>query len=43
MKELQLASLKDLDLNRMRFVIMHPKGEGVWADAGLIAKLPNNI
>ncbi|HYT17977.1 MAG TPA: site-specific integrase [Thermoplasmata archaeon] len=42
-KELRLASLRDLDLSRMRFVVMHPKGEGVWADAGRIVKLPNNI
>jgi integrase len=42
-KELRLASLKALDLSRMRITIEHPKGEGVWADAGRCVKLPNSL
>ena len=27
-KEFRLAQVEDLDLNRMRFYVRHPKGEG---------------
>ena len=30
-KEFRLAQVEDLDLNRMRFFVRHPKGEGSWA------------
>jgi integrase len=42
-KELRLASLKDLDPRTMRFTIQHPKGEGAWADAGRQVKLPKTL
>jgi len=39
-KELRLAGLGDLDLRRMRFAILHPKGEGRYADGGRSIRLP---
>jgi integrase/recombinase XerD len=42
-KELRLADLKDLDLRTMHFVIRHPKGEGVWADAGRSVRIPESL
>ncbi len=33
-KELRLAALKDLDLQRWILTVLHPKGEGAWAVDG---------
>lgn len=42
-KELRLASLKDLDERKMTFRIAHPKGEGVYADGDRVIRLPESL
>jgi integrase/recombinase XerD len=42
-KELRLASMRDLDLRDMMFRISHPKGEGVWADGDRTIRLPESL
>ena len=42
-KELRLASLRDLDQRNMSFRIAHPKGEGVYADGDRVIRLPESL
>lgn len=38
-KELRLAAVRDLDLQRWTLTVRHPKGEGAWAVEGEVVRL----